>query len=58
MQYYNSGSMLGCDGKVYSQGAVDFLTAFAGIRLEGGLSPSQVGLGLPASPVCIQKECG
>ncbi|GAA3829661.1 glycoside hydrolase family 18 protein [Streptomyces coacervatus] len=49
MQYYNSGSMLGCDGKVYSQGSVDFLTALACIQLEGGLSPSQVGLGLPAS---------
>jgi chitinase len=41
--------MLGCDGKVYSQGSVDFLTALACIQLEGGLSPSQVGLGLPAS---------
>ncbi|WP_241741215.1 glycoside hydrolase family 18 protein [Streptomyces sp. L2] len=48
-QYYNSGSMLGCDGKVYSQGTVDFLTALACIQLQGGLSPSQVGLGLPAS---------
>lgn len=34
MQYYNSGSMLGCDGKVYSQGSVDFLTALACIQLE------------------------
>lgn len=50
MQYYNSGSMLGCDGKVYAQGSVDFLTALACIQLEGGLSPSQVGLGVPASP--------
>ncbi|UKY52841.1 chitinase [Streptomyces inhibens] len=48
-QYYNSGSMNGCDGKVYSQGTVDFLTALACIQLEGGLDPSQVGLGLPAS---------
>ncbi|MBR7675580.1 glycoside hydrolase family 18 protein [Streptomyces daliensis] len=49
MQYYNSGAMLGCDGKVYSQGSVDFLTALACIQLEGGLDPSQVGLGVPAS---------
>ncbi len=49
MQYYNSGTMLGCDGKVYGQGTVDFLTALACIQLQGGLSPSQVGLGLPAS---------
>ncbi|MHC5260241.1 chitinase [Streptomyces sp. UC4497] len=49
MQYYNSGSMLGCDGKVYSQGSVDFLTALACIQLEGGLDASQVGIGVPAS---------
>ncbi|MEV4332328.1 glycoside hydrolase family 18 protein [Streptomyces sp. NPDC049597] len=49
MQYYNSGSMLGCDGKVYAQGSVDFLTALACIQLEGGLDASQVGLGVPAS---------
>ncbi|WP_219636595.1 chitinase [Streptomyces sp. AJS327] len=50
MQYYNSGSMIGCDGNVYSQGSVDFLTALACVQLEGGLDPSQVGLGTPASP--------
>jgi chitinase len=50
MQYYNSGSMLGYDGRVYSQGGVDFLTALAAIQLENGLRPDQVGLGLPASP--------
>ncbi|WP_435372419.1 chitinase [Streptomyces ficellus] len=49
-QFYNSGSMLGCDGKVYAQGSVDFLTALACIQLEGGLDASQVGLGVPASP--------
>ncbi|MFD4113438.1 chitinase [Streptomyces niveus] len=49
MQHYNSGSMLGCDGQVYSQGSVDFLTALACIQLEGGLDPSQVGIGVPAS---------
>ncbi|MFD8980405.1 chitinase [Streptomyces sp. NPDC059564] len=49
MQYYNSGSMNGCDGKVYSQGSVDFLTALACIQLEGGLDASQVGIGVPAS---------
>ena len=48
-QYYNSGSMLGADGKLYYQGDVDFLTALAAIQLEGGLRPDQVGLGVPAS---------
>ncbi|MEO6082162.1 MAG: glycosyl hydrolase family 18 protein [Umezawaea sp.] len=49
MQYYNSGSMLGCDQKVYSQGGVDFITSLACIQLQNGLRADQVGLGLPAS---------
>lgn len=49
MQYYNSGSMLGQDQMVYSQGSVDFLTALAAIQLENGLRPDQVGIGVPAS---------
>ncbi|MFJ5923676.1 chitinase [Kitasatospora sp. NPDC092948] len=49
MQYYNSGAMLGCDGGVYSQGTENFLTGLACIQLQGGLNPSQVGLGVPAS---------
>ena len=48
-QYYNSGSMLGCDGKVYSQGSVDFITAQACIAIQAGLRPDQIALGLPAS---------
>ncbi len=54
MQYYNSGSMLGCDGQVYHQGTSDFVAALACIQLEMGLSPSQVGLGLPA----VQSAAG
>lgn len=50
MQYYNSGTMLGCDQQVYSQSTVNFLTALSCIQLQGGLRPDQVGLGLPASP--------
>jgi chitinase len=49
-QYYNSGSMNGCDGNVYSEGTENFMTALACIELQSGLSASQVGLGLPASP--------
>jgi chitinase len=48
-QYYNSGTMNGCDGNVYSEGSENFLTALACIQLQGGLAGSQVGLGLPAS---------
>ncbi|MBV9448121.1 MAG: fibronectin type III domain-containing protein [Streptosporangiaceae bacterium] len=49
-QYYNSGSMNGCDGNVYSEGTENFMTALACTELQGGLSASQVGLGLPSSP--------
>jgi chitinase len=48
-QYYNSGTMNGCDGNIYAEGTENFLVALACTELEGGLSPSQVGLGLPAS---------
>lgn len=50
-QFYNSGSMLGCDqAQAYSQGNVDFITALACIQLENGLRPDQVAVGLPAGP--------
>jgi chitinase len=48
-QYYNSGTMNGCDGNVYAEGTENFITALACTELEGGLSPAQVGIGLPAS---------
>ena len=48
-QYYNSGTMNGCDGNVYAEGSVDFITALACTELQSGLSASQVGIGLPAS---------
>ncbi|SEF17594.1 glycosyl hydrolase family 18 protein [Jiangella alba] len=49
MQYYNSGTMMGCNQQVYAQGTVDFLTSLACIQLQAGLAPHQVGLGLPAT---------
>ncbi|WP_422771547.1 chitinase [Plantactinospora sp. WMMC1484] len=50
-QFYNSGSMLGCDQSfAYSQGSVNFMTALACLQLEAGLRPDQVALGLPAGP--------
>jgi hypothetical protein len=41
--------MNGCDGNGYAEGTENFITALACTELEGGLSPSQVGVGLPAS---------
>jgi len=49
-QYYNSGTMNGCDGNVYAEATENFMTALACTELQGGLSPAQIGLGLPASP--------
>lgn len=48
-QYYNSGSMLGCDGGLYDEGTESFMTALACTQLRSGLSANQIGLGLPAS---------
>ncbi|MCD0485774.1 carbohydrate binding domain-containing protein [Streptacidiphilus sp. ASG 303] len=48
-QFYNSGPMNGCDGRVHSQGTVDFITSQVCTQVQGGLDPSQVGIGVPAS---------
>jgi chitinase len=48
-QYYNSGTMNGCDQGVYAESTENFMTALACIQLQGGLRPDQVGLGLPAT---------
>ena len=47
-QYYNSGSMLGCDGGVYSQGTENFATALACTQLNT-LPASEIGIGFPAT---------
>jgi chitinase len=49
MQYYNTGTMLACDGSVVSQGTLKFLTGLACIQIQAGLRGDQVGLGLPAT---------
>ena len=49
VQYYNSGCMLGRDGKCYSQGTVDFLTALSDLTLQW-VAPAQLGIGVPATP--------
>ena len=56
-QFYNSGSMLGCDqAQAYSQGTVNFITALACIQLENGLRPDQVAVGLPMPKAGIIAE--
>jgi len=49
IQFYNSGTMNGCDGNVYAEATENFMTALTCTELEGGLSASQIGLGLPSS---------
>jgi chitinase len=48
-QYYNTGAMLACNGSVVSEGTENMPVGMACIQLQGGMSPSQVGLGFPAS---------
>ena len=48
-QYYNSGSMPGCDGNVYSEATENFATSQACFQIQNGLGAAQVGLGFPAS---------
>ncbi|MGX4583138.1 fibronectin type III domain-containing protein [Paenibacillus chitinolyticus] len=47
-QFYNSGCMLGRDGKCYSQGTVDFLTALTDLAIQW-VQPSHLGIGVPAT---------
>jgi chitinase len=62
VQDYNSGSMRGLDGRVYSQGTADFHVAMTEMLMQGfpvaggslgffpGLAPQQIAFGVPASP--------
>jgi len=50
-QYYNSFPQYGFDGKIYTQGTIDFFTALADILIAGSyLDASQVGLGVVLTP--------
>lgn len=60
VQLYNSGSMYGIDGGIYSQGTADFIVSqtealLQGFTTGGGfyapLPPEQVVIGLPACPL-------
>lgn len=59
VQLYNSGSMYGIDGNIYSQGNADFIVAMTEALIQGfstaggffqGLPANKVALGLPACP--------
>jgi chitinase len=59
VQLYNSGSMYGIDGNIYSQGTADFIESMTEAVIHGfntaggyfsGLPASKVAVGLPACP--------
>ena len=58
VQLYNSGTMYGLDGKIYTQGTADFIVAMTEAVIKGfntnggmfvGLPPNKIAVGLPAS---------
>ncbi len=60
VQLYNSGSMYGIDGGIYTQGTTDFIVSqtealLQGFQTNGGffapLPPEKVAIGLPACPL-------
>ncbi|MEI8202905.1 MAG: glycosyl hydrolase family 18 protein [Bacteroidota bacterium] len=59
VQLYNSGTMYGIDGGIYTQGTADFIVAMTEATIHGfstaggafsGLPASKVAVGLPACP--------
>lgn len=59
VQLYNSGSMYGIDGNIYTQGTSDFIVAMTEAVIQGfntsggmfiGLPANKVAIGLPACP--------
>jgi len=59
VQLYNSGTMYGIDGNVYSQGTADFIVAMTEAAIRGfntqggffnGLPANKIAIGLPACP--------
>ena len=64
VQLYNSGSMYGIDGNIYTQGTADFIVAMTEAVIQGfntsggtfsGLPATKVGVGLPA---CVNAAGG
>ena len=64
VQLYNSGTMYGIDGNIYTQGTADFIVAMTEAAIKGfntsggfftGLPATKVGVGLPA---CVNAAGG
>ena len=53
VQLYNSGSMYGIDGKIYTEGTADFIVAETEAVIQGFNTAGGAFAGLPASKVAI-----
>ena len=53
VQLYNSGSMYGIDGNIYTQGTADFIVAETEAAIRGFNTAGGLFLGLPASKVAV-----
>jgi chitinase len=53
VQLYNSGSMLGIDGNIYSQGTADFIVAMTEALAQGFNTGGGMFTGLPASKIAV-----
>ncbi len=53
VQLYNSGSMYGIDGNIYTQGTADFLIAMTEAVIQGFNTSGGMFAGLPASKIAI-----
>ena len=53
VQLYNSGSMYGIDGNIYTQGTADFIIAMTDAVIHGFNTSGGMFVGLPASKVAI-----
>ncbi len=53
VQLYNSGSMYGIDGNIYTQGTSDFIVAMTEAVIQGFNTSGGMFIGLPANKVAI-----
>lgn len=53
VQLYNSGSMYGIDGNIYTQGTADFIVAMCEAVIQGFNTAGGMFMGLPANKVAV-----
>lgn len=53
VQLYNSGSMYGIDGNIYTQGTADFIVAMCEAVIQGFNTSGGTFVGLPASKIAV-----